>query len=53
MIPAGTEKKVWWMCEKGHEWQAVVYSRNKGKGCPICARENYKRIQANTITSSK
>ena len=49
MIPAGTEKKVWWMCEKGHEWQAVVYSRNKGKGCPICARENYKRIHTITI----
>lgn len=38
MIPAGTEKKVWWQCDKGHEWQAIVYSRNKGKGCPICAR---------------
>ena len=44
MIPAGTEKKVWWLCEKGHEWQAVVYSRNKGKECPICAREKNKRI---------
>lgn len=39
MIPAGTEKKVWWICQKGHEWQAIVYSRNKGKGCPICAHE--------------
>ena len=42
MIPAGTEKKVWWICEKGHEWQAIVYSRNKGKGCPFCAREKNK-----------
>jgi len=30
-------KKVWWKCEKGHEWQAVVNSRNQGKGCPYCS----------------
>jgi hypothetical protein len=30
-------KKVWWMCaECKHEWQTSVYSRNIGRGCPIC-----------------
>ena len=33
----GTDKKVWWKCQKGHEWQAVVSSRNKGSGCPYCS----------------
>lgn len=28
---------VWWMCEKGHEWQAIVKSRTAGNGCPVCA----------------
>lgn len=36
-VRAGTEKKVWWQCEKGHEWQATVYSRARGAGCPVCA----------------
>lgn len=32
-----SKEKVWWKCEKGHSWQAVVYSRVDGTGCPICA----------------
>ena len=23
----GSHKKVWWKCEEGHEWQAVICSR--------------------------
>lgn len=29
-------KKVWWLCEKGHEWTAVIHSRANGTKCPIC-----------------
>ena len=29
-------KKVWWKCEKGHEWQTTVAQRSYGSGCPIC-----------------
>jgi hypothetical protein len=25
---------VWWQCKEGHEWQATVYSRTNGSGCP-------------------
>lgn len=32
----GSARKVWWRCERGHEWQAEVYSRTAGKGCPVC-----------------
>ncbi len=32
----GSHRKVWWQCEHGHEWQAVVKSRAEGCGCPIC-----------------
>ncbi len=33
-----SDKKVWWKCRKhGHEWEAVVKSRTKGTGCPICS----------------
>ena len=35
-VIAGSDKKVWWMCEKGHEWEAHVKRRSRGTGCPIC-----------------
>lgn len=36
-VTAGVHIKVWWKCEKGHQWQAMAYSRMKGSGCPYCA----------------
>ena len=36
-LTANSNKKVWWKCKRGHEWQAVIYHRNKGVGCPYCA----------------
>ena len=37
-VTPGSNKKVWWKCDKGddHEWEAKVNNRNNGKGCPIC-----------------
>lgn len=34
---ANSHKKVWWKCQKGHEWQAPIGNRNIGRGCPYCA----------------
>ncbi len=28
--------KAWWICKKGHEWQAVIGSRSAGNNCPFC-----------------
>ena len=25
----GSHKKVWWICDKGHEWPATLSSRDK------------------------
>lgn len=37
-VVCGTRRKVWWQCEKGHEWRAMVSSRMRsGTGCPVCA----------------
>ena len=36
-IGFGSAKKVWWKCDKGHEWQAVIRDRYSGKGCPVCS----------------
>ena len=37
MVKPGSNKKVWWMCERGHEWQATISNRSNGKGCPYCS----------------
>ena len=33
----GSDKSVWWHCEKGHSWQATIYDRHKGGLCPYCS----------------
>lgn len=38
-VTRGSKKKVWWLCENGHEWEAVISSRHAGRGCPDCARK--------------
>jgi very-short-patch-repair endonuclease len=35
----GSKKKVWWNCDKGHEWKASICNRTNGEGCPICANK--------------
>ena len=42
---ANSHKKVWWICEKGHEWIAEIKSRNNGRGCPECAKEKRKKVK--------
>ena len=34
---SGSGKKVWWKCKQGHEWQAIIRDRTRGKGCPYCS----------------
>lgn len=36
-VSSGSNKRVWWRCKEGHEWEAVVASRASGYGCPYCA----------------
>lgn len=36
-VSFGSNKKVWWKCDKGHEWCVMVLSRSKGYGCPYCS----------------
>ncbi len=34
---ANSHKSVWWKCCKGHEWEASIHNRNKGRNCPYCS----------------
>ena len=29
-------KKVWWICEAGHSYDAAIYHRVRDRGCPYC-----------------
>ena len=41
-VMPSSNKKVWWKCNYGHEWEAAISNRNKGSGCPHCARKERK-----------
>jgi hypothetical protein len=36
-VTSGSDKKMPWVCSKGHTWQASVSNRANGTGCPYCA----------------
>jgi very-short-patch-repair endonuclease len=40
----GSGKKVWWKCDKHHEWQAIISSRTKGNGCPYCMNKTEAKL---------
>ena len=43
-VTAFSGKKVWWVCERGHSWQAKVKNRTKnGTGCPGCSKHHATR----------
>lgn len=39
MVTKGSHRKVWWICEEGHPYQASIANRTafKDAGCPCCA----------------
>lgn len=50
-LTCGSHKKVWWKCANGedHEWEAIVKTRNKGYGCPVCL--NIKTVNSNCLAT--
>ena len=37
-VTAGSRKKVWWLCEKGHAYEQLIIKRtNRGYSCPYCS----------------
>ena len=43
LVTAKSSQKVWWKCDKGHEWEASVDVRTNGFGCPICSNKQVLR----------
>ncbi|MFE4143889.1 zinc-ribbon domain-containing protein [Peribacillus sp. YIM B13472] len=49
-VTPGSGKKVWWICNKGHEWEAVIRTRTTiGVGCPYCS--NRKVCMDNSLAT--
>jgi hypothetical protein len=38
-VVRGTRKKAWWLCQNGHEWEAIIANRVWGNGCPYCTHQ--------------
>jgi len=38
-VVAGTNRKIHWICSKGHEWQAIGSGRLAGHGCSACCNQ--------------
>lgn len=36
----GSRKRLWFQCDRGHEWKAPAYSIKSGTGCPYCSGRN-------------
>lgn len=49
-VALNSHHKVWWKCSKGHEWEATVNNRNKGRGCPYCSN---KKLDENNNFAKK
>jgi len=37
-LRSGSNKRAWWQCAAGHEWEATLLNRSRGgSGCPFCS----------------
>ena len=36
-VMCGSDKQIWWICEKGHEYMSSPHNRSNGRGCPVCS----------------
>lgn len=46
MVSRASNRKVWWICSAGHEWEAKITGRTlKSSGCPDCSNLISKKEQ--------
>lgn len=43
-------KKVWWKCEKGHEWEAQILKITDGRRCPYCSNKSVGKDNCLAVT---
>ncbi|OMP68693.1 zinc-ribbon domain-containing protein [Domibacillus epiphyticus] len=45
LVTKGSHKKVWWICKKSHSYEAFIYSRTGGRGCPDCHKLDGRHLR--------
>lgn len=49
-IEIDSTQKVWWRCEKGHEWSSTPASRSTSRsGCRACANKSERNSRADVV----
>ena len=39
-LTLGSNKKIWWICSKGHEWETSIAKRTiRNNNCPYCSNQ--------------
>lgn len=53
-ITQGSQRQVWWRCQRGHEWKSRINDRIRGGGkCPKCPSEKQRQsARYKSITES-
>lgn len=41
VIAVYSNRKAWFLCPEGHEWESTVSNRTHGQGCPECAEYGF------------
>ena len=37
--------RIWWLCDEGHAYQSVLFSRSRGSACPRCAKRGFDQTK--------
>lgn len=45
-----SEKRVWWKCVKGHQWEARIGDRVRGNQCPYCLNQRLLKGYNDVLT---
>ena len=49
-VVPGARRKAIWQCAKGHVWEAAIYRRSTGIGCPYCSGKFVARGETDLAT---
>lgn len=45
-LTLGSSKKICWKCsECGNEWEAKIFNRSNGTGCPKCSKRRMSNVK--------
>jgi len=44
-VTSRSGKRAWWICSKGHEWDAIIGSRARGNGCSRCLTKTEEKCR--------